>query len=867
MADDLFFTGFEGGARDALAAITAGMVFVDDGTAKTGQFHLVSNITTAAANSGHCSGDLLAAGISIGVGATTNGRLRVFIRLDALPSGNAVHLCGFGTSDVNNSGFLVVNTDGKFRAKASTTLGTVSANAMVVGVWYEIQLLHQITAGITLGTINTVNVSVNVLNPDGTQLDIVTAAGTSPAGSPSFLAPSLGHNDAVSSSYKVSFDDWTVRVQDSGSATLPNASRVSRVDPISNTTLSTWTGDYRRVVDTPKDATAGDEQSTATVGADTKFFHDSATTLQIAGVEAVKVYAHLKVAVGSTEAVLLNDVQHDKVLTAAYTTRPYFAQLWSVLTDTQFNVLTFGARNLTGASMQLGQCYVEVLHAGNPVAPSSISAYNHKVIKFTKTTDYQAITGIGFRPQVILIKKMTGTSWQGALKTEYMGGTRSKVFNTVAYDTRAIMYIQDDGFLVGPALENTLEYVALCIQDGGSGIDCKHLRHGAYVGNGVDSRNVTVKAAWSPNFVFIAATVAAVFRSSDNVGDQSTPLSGSTTDDDLIQSLLSDGFQVGTTPNTEHSVFHYWAMKVPVGGLKGRGFDYGSFVGDNTTKQVDTPLMTPDFIIANMIDPDGFDARWFFSQAHLAPNSSIWLGVTQSNTGITGLTTELNGFIVGNNLSRVALRTDWVAFSENGGAGTGSIEIDAGPDQVVNALVPVTLAPVVVSTFLCGVVVGSYHQLSGPPGGVGTIVGNQVTPNKSGVYTFRYNATDGINSLFDDVQITWQNAAPVVSAGPDQTIGSLVATLAGTVSDDGLPSPSVLTKTWTKISGPGTVIFSDPSVLTPTATASMVGTYVLEFSVTDGDQTSADRMTLVITEAAVADCSTTSPDPALPNCG
>src|SRR5262249_46390482 len=56
------------------------------------------------------------------------------------------------------------------------------------------------------------------------------------------------------------------------------------------------------------------------------------------------------------------------------------------------------------------------------------------------------------------------------------------------------------------------------------------------------------------------------------------------------------------------------------------------------------------------------------------------------------------------------------------------------------------------------------------------------------------------------------NQAPVVDAGPDQTIAlPNVATLNGTVTDDGLPSKGTLTITWSEVSGPGTVTFSDPS--------------------------------------------------------
>src|SRR5262249_34532516 len=50
------------------------------------------------------------------------------------------------------------------------------------------------------------------------------------------------------------------------------------------------------------------------------------------------------------------------------------------------------------------------------------------------------------------------------------------------------------------------------------------------------------------------------------------------------------------------------------------------------------------------------------------------------------------------------------------------------------------------------------------------------------------------------------NAAPVVSAGSNQTITlPAAATLSGSVKDDGLPMGATVTSTWSKTSGPGTV--------------------------------------------------------------
>jgi RHS repeat-associated protein len=80
-----------------------------------------------------------------------------------------------------------------------------------------------------------------------------------------------------------------------------------------------------------------------------------------------------------------------------------------------------------------------------------------------------------------------------------------------------------------------------------------------------------------------------------------------------------------------------------------------------------------------------------------------------------------------------------------------------------------------------------------------------------------------------------QNRAPVVSAGPNQSLarpGSAL-TLSGTVTDDGLPLPASLTLQWRKISGPGEVIIDAPNLAETTATFPEPGIYVMEFSAND----------------------------------
>ena len=106
----------------------------------------------------------------------------------------------------------------------------------------------------------------------------------------------------------------------------------------------------------------------------------------------------------------------------------------------------------------------------------------------------------------------------------------------------------------------------------------------------------------------------------------------------------------------------------------------------------------------------------------------------------------------------------------------------------------------------------------------------------------------GSSDIIFDLELSGQalppNQSPSAFAGADQTITlPAAATLNGSASDDGLPiPPSLLTFTWSKISGPGTVTFTNASALCTTASFSAAGTYVLRLSATDGTLSASDDL-------------------------
>ncbi len=138
-----------------------------------------------------------------------------------------------------------------------------------------------------------------------------------------------------------------------------------------------------------------------------------------------------------------------------------------------------------------------------------------------------------------------------------------------------------------------------------------------------------------------------------------------------------------------------------------------------------------------------------------------------------------------------------------------------------------------------------WTQISGP----GTVTfsnpnqpSTQVTLPAIGSYVLKLTASDSqlSSSATVTVSLTAANQPPTVNAGPDQTIvyPQASVSLNGNAADDGLPFGNTLVTAWSKLAGPGTVTFGQPSLPATQATFSLPGIYVLQLSASDGQYTS-----------------------------
>ncbi len=119
----------------------------------------------------------------------------------------------------------------------------------------------------------------------------------------------------------------------------------------------------------------------------------------------------------------------------------------------------------------------------------------------------------------------------------------------------------------------------------------------------------------------------------------------------------------------------------------------------------------------------------------------------------------------------------------------------------------------------------------------------------AGEYVLSLTASDSEHSASDEVTVTAlpANAAPIVNAGPNQTITlPNTASLNGTVADDGFPAGATVSTFWSQLSGPGLVTFNEINNPVTRAIFSTPGTYVLRLSANDTHRIGTDDIQIIV---------------------
>ncbi len=196
-------------------------------------------------------------------------------------------------------------------------------------------------------------------------------------------------------------------------------------------------------------------------------------------------------------------------------------------------------------------------------------------------TDGRTISGVGFQPDLVLVKG-NNTS-VGAGRTSTMSGDATKPLSgATALSTDRIQSITSDGFTLGTNAAvngNGVAYQWAAFDSG------KEMKVGSYTGNGAATQGIT-GLGFQPESVLIlpASAQTAVMRSA---GMTTTfPLGSGTGTANQINSLDANGFTVGNSAatNANGTAYHYVAFDSATGTLRattytGNGTDNRGITG------------------------------------------------------------------------------------------------------------------------------------------------------------------------------------------------------------------------------------------------------------------------------------------------
>ncbi|MBN8688851.1 MAG: DUF4990 domain-containing protein [Chitinophagales bacterium] len=254
-------------------------------------------------------------------------------------------------------------------------------------------------------------------------------------------------------------------------------------------------------------------------------------------------------------------------------------------------------------------------------------------------------------------------------------------------------------------------------------------------------------------------------------------------------------------------------------------------------------------------DPNGTISSYQWTKI-AGPTSFTIATATTAQTAITGLIQGVYQFVL-------------TATDNHGGTGkdTVTVTVNLVPNQapVANAGAnqTITLPTSTITATGSGTdpdgTIASYQwtKISGPatftivsPAQAQTAVQSLV----QGVYQFELRVTDNLGAIGRDTMSVTVNAQanipPVANAGADLAITLPVntVTLNGAATDvDG----SIVTFSWTKISGPATFTIASPSTAATAVNNLVQGTYVFRFTATDNNGASGtDDITVVVNPAA-----------------
>jgi len=272
-------------------------------------------------------------------------------------------------------------------------------------------------------------------------------------------------------------------------------------------------------------------------------------------------------------------------------------------------------------------------------------------------TDNRQITGIGFQPDLVWVKRGGSGTGYPAWRSSNLAGDLSVFFANEAAAADCIQSLDADGFTLGTSTSvnasgATYYYAAFC--DNGADFAV-----GGYTGNGTDNRDIT-GLGFEPDYVVVRCRSQARYsyaRTDQFVGDLSANHFGGEYAN-LIQSFGADGFQVGNQADINYSGWEYtWFAFLAVAGWSASGLYAGNGVDG---RQIAGLGFAPDVVVVI-----GEVTSSVFRTSSMPGDATYGFGLGSGQTNrIQALLSD--GFEVGTDttVNQVGKNYRWFAFRQ-----------------------------------------------------------------------------------------------------------------------------------------------------------------------------------------------------------
>jgi hypothetical protein len=274
--------------------------------------------------------------------------------------------------------------------------------------------------------------------------------------------------------------------------------------------------------------------------------------------------------------------------------------------------------------------------------------------------DNRAITGVGFAPDVVIIKG--NNAQEAVIRTSSMAGDVSKpLVGATALTANIIQSLDSNGFTIGTNADvntNAIAYYWVAFKAAAS-----DMKVGSYSGNGT-SQSIT-GFGFSPEYVIVmgAGGTAPLQRSSPMTSPFRFDPTAATSNS--LNSLDADGFSVGNSSqvNTNGTAYHYVAWNVSSGTM-----NQSSYTGNASDNRSITGVgLQPDYMIVKSSTTGSTADRAVHRPSSLSGDSTLhFAAVANFANGIQAL--EADGFQLGTDgtVNTNAKTYYWIAFKDGG---------------------------------------------------------------------------------------------------------------------------------------------------------------------------------------------------------